>query len=87
MADLSMALRRSMVTSIIWDHSALGWQVVWEVRRSRWLTVFVGVDGVHRFDALVELARSRPDNVAGVLVSILDGEATQESSAPATSRG
>jgi len=85
--DLSMALRRSMVTSIIWDHSALGWQVVWEVRRSRWLTVFVGVDGVHRFDALVELARSHPDNVAGVLAAIFDGEATQESSAPATSRG
>lgn len=85
-ADLSMALRRSMVTAIIWDHSALGWQVVWEVRRSRWLTVFVGVDGVHRFDALVELARSHPDHAAGVLASILDGEAIQESSAPATFR-
>jgi hypothetical protein len=86
-ADLSVALRRGTVTSIVWDHSALGWQVVWELRRSRWLTVFVGVAGVHRFDALVELARSRPDRVAGVLVSILGGEATQESSAPTTFRG
>ena len=67
MADLSVALRLGTVTSIIWDHSALGWQVVWEPRRAQWLTVFVGVGGVHRFDALVELARSRPDRVAPVL--------------------
>lgn len=87
MADLSVALRRGTVTSIVWDHSALGWQVVWELRRAQWLTVFVGVGGVHRFDALVELARSRPDRVAPVLASILGGEDTQESGAPATVRG
>ena len=87
MSDLSGALRRGTVTSIVWDHSALGWQVVWELRRSQLLTVFVGVGGVHRFDALVELARCRPDRVAGVLTLILGGEDTQESNAPATFRG
>jgi hypothetical protein len=87
MSDLTVALRQGTVMSIVWDHSAIGWQVVWELRRSQWLTIFVGVGGVHRFDALVELARSRPDRVAGVLASILGGEDTQESSAPATFRG
>jgi len=74
MSELSVALRRGLVTSMVWDHSALGWQVVCELMRSRRLTVFVGVGGVHRFDALVELARSRPHRVAGVLASILDGK-------------
>jgi hypothetical protein len=87
MSDLSVALRRGAVTSIVWDHSALGWQIVLEWRRSQWVTVFVGVGGVHRFEALTELARSRPDRVAGVLAAIIGGEAAQKSSAPATSRG
>jgi Glycosyl transferases group 1 len=87
MSDLSGALRRGTVTSIVWDHSALGWQVVWELRRSQRLTVFVGLGGVHRFDALVELARCRPDRVAGVLASILDGEGAHPSSARATFPG
>ena len=43
MSDLSVALRRGAVTSIVWDHSALGSQVVLELRRSQWVTVFVGV--------------------------------------------
>jgi hypothetical protein len=87
MSDLSVALRRGAVTCIVWEHSALGWQVVLEWRRSQWVTVFVGVGGVHRFEALTELARSRPDRVAGVLAAIIGGEAAQKSSAPATSRG
>jgi len=86
-SDLSAALRRGTVTSIVWDHSALGWQLVWEVRPSRRLTVFVGVGGVHRFNALVELARYRPDRVAGVLASILGGKDTHGSRAPATFQG
>jgi len=87
MSDLSVALRRGAVTSIVWDHSALGWQVVLEWRRSQRVTVFVGVGGVHRFEALTELARSCPDRVAGVLETIFGGEHAQGSSAPATSRG
>jgi hypothetical protein len=74
MSKLSVALSRTRVTSIVWDHSALGWQVIWEPERSQRLAVFVGVGGVHRFDALVELARFRPDRVAGVLTVILGGE-------------
>jgi hypothetical protein len=73
-SELSVALRQSRVTAIVWDHSALGWQVGWEPKRSPRLTVFVGVGGVHRFDALVELARCRPDRVAGILPVILGGE-------------
>jgi hypothetical protein len=87
MSDLSVALRRGAVTSIVWDHSALGWQVDWEVRRSQWLTVFVGVGGVHRFDVVVELVQSRPERVAGILASILGGEDKQASNAPAAFRG
>jgi hypothetical protein len=85
MSDLSNALRQGTVTSIIWNHSTLGWHVIWERKRSQSLTVFVGIRGVHRFEALTELARSRPDRVAKVLVSILDGEKTSEMTAPTTS--
>jgi len=87
MSDLSVALRRGAVTSIVWDHSALGWRVMLEWKRSQWVTVFVGVGGVHRFEALMELARSRPDRVAGVLEAIFGGEHAQGPSAPAKSRG
>jgi hypothetical protein len=86
-AELSVALSQSRVTSMVWDHSALGWQVVWEPERSSRLTVFVGVGGVHRFDALVELARCRPDRVARILTVILGGEDARGPSAPATFPG
>ena len=76
--DLSVSIRPGTVTSLVWDHSALGWQVVLERRRSDRLTIFVGVGGVHRFDALLELARSRPDRVAGIVASVLRGGDAQE---------
>jgi len=84
MSELSLALRQGLISSIVWDHSALGWEVVWELSGLRRLTVFVGVGGVHRFDALVELARSQPDRVSGVLASIVGAEDTRGSRAPAT---
>ncbi len=84
MSELSVALSQTQLTSMVWDHSALGWQMVWEPERSQRLTVFVGVGGVHRFDALVELARCRPDRVARILTVILGGEDARGPSAPAT---
>ena len=72
-SELSVALSQGRMVSILWDHSALGWQVVWEPHRAQRLTVFVGALGEHRFDALVELARSRPDRVVRVLTGILAG--------------
>jgi len=86
-SELAVALRESRVTSIVWDHSALGWQVVWERERSQRLTVFVGVGGVHRFDALVELAQCRPERVAEILTVILDGGDARGPSVPATLPG
>lgn len=70
-SELSVALSQGRLVSIRWDHSALGWQVVWEPRRAQRLTVFVGTLGEHHFDALAQLARSRPDRVARVLKGIL----------------
>ncbi len=86
-SELSVAVSQGRVTSMVWDHSALGWQVVWEPERSQRLTVFVGVGGVHRFDALVELARCRPDRVAEVLAVLLRGEGAPGPTAPATLPG
>jgi hypothetical protein len=76
-SELAVALSEGRLSSILWDHSALGWQVVWEPRRAQRLTVFVGTLGEHRFDALAELARSRPDRVASVLMGILAAGATR----------
>ena len=39
-SELSVALSQSRLTSMVWDHSALGWQVVWEPERSQRITVF-----------------------------------------------
>jgi hypothetical protein len=85
-SEAAAALKRGLVRSMVWDHSALGWQLVWEFRGARRLTVFVGVGGVHRFDALMELARCRPDRVTSVLASILCDENTSGSSTLATGR-
>lgn len=84
--EVSAALRQGLVTSMVWDHSALGWQIVWEFSRAQSVTVFVGVGGMHRFDALTELARCRPDRVPGVLASILCDD-TPGTSTPATLPG
>lgn len=86
-SDRSVALSESRLTSMVWDHSALGEQVVWEPTGSQRLTVFVGVFGEHRFDAVVELARCRPHLVARLLTVILVGEVARGPNAPATSPG
>ena len=87
MSELSGALSQGRMTSMVWDHSALGWQVIWEPRPSQRLTVFVGVLGEHRFDALVELARARPDRVTRILTIVLGSGDVRGSSAPATLPG
>lgn len=78
-SEFSVALGQGRLVSIRWDHSALGWQVVWEPRRAQRLIVFVGTLGEHSFDALAELARARPDRVARVLTAILAAGKAQAS--------
>ncbi len=89
-SSLSTALRGRQLSSIVWDHSAIGWQVVCAPQGSRWLTVFVGEGGLHRFEALAELARRRPRRVAAILLSMVRGRSIHErhgSSGAARSRG
>jgi hypothetical protein len=59
------------IAVLLWDHSALGHQVVYALGRRRWLTASVGPGGVHRFDAVVRLLQRRPDLVRPVLAGIL----------------
>lgn len=60
------------VNLLVWDHSALGHQVVYSLGRRHWLTASVGPGGVHRFDAVSQLLRLQPDEVWPVLRRVLE---------------
>src|SRR5438445_8762927 len=57
---LHEALRGGRVKLIIWDHCVLSRQIVYVPFGRGWVTVGLGMGGVHRFDALTELARRHP---------------------------
>lgn len=59
------------VATLVWDHSALGHQVVYRLGRRRWLTASIGPGGVHRFDAVNQLLRLRPAAVWPVVLRLL----------------
>jgi len=76
------ALRDGRVKLIVWDHSALGLQIVYATSRCKWLTVGLGSGGVHRFEALSELARSFPEQTCPALLSVLRGAASSAQVVP-----
>jgi hypothetical protein len=76
---LMEAFRAREIKAMVWDHSALGLQIVYQPSGSKWVTIGLGAGGVYRFDALAELARRYPDEVAGILVPILMGDRLVES--------
>jgi hypothetical protein len=59
------------VATVVWDHCALGQQVMYALGRRRWLTASVGPGGVHRFDAIAELLRGQPAIVRPALRLLL----------------
>jgi len=48
-------------------------QIVYVPTGSRWITVGLGMGGIHRFDALVQLAQRHPETCAAILIPILAG--------------
>jgi len=75
---LHEALRGGRVKLIIWDHCVLSRQIVYVPFGRGWVTVGLGMGGVHRFDALTELARRHPEEAASILVPILAGRVSED---------
>ena len=77
--DIAAALVTGKLGRLVWDHSALGHQIVYVVgrrggprrTRRRWITAGLGPGGVHRFDAVTELYRREPSAAASALVALL----------------
>jgi hypothetical protein len=65
------ALKRGLVKLIVWDHSALSLEVVYAAAGHKTITVGIGTGGIHRFDALAQLAELAPAQVTPALMSIL----------------
>ena len=63
---------------MLWDHSALSLQIVYAPFGREWVTVGLGTGGIHRFGALIELARRHPEEAAPILVPILAGRVSEE---------
>jgi hypothetical protein len=74
---------RDAAPLVVWDHSALGHQVVYARGAGRWLTATIGVGGVHRFDAIADIERHVPGAVVPALAAILG--VARASEPPATS--
>lgn len=81
--SVATALRAGTIRAIIWDHTAVGMQVVYRVsaHRSRtgirfrpfaYVPVRVGPSGLFHFAALTALARMSPDTVGTALAHLLE---------------
>ena len=86
-SDADAALAAGAVTLLVWDHSALGHQIVYLAGRRRWMTAGLGPGGVHRFDAVSTLYRSSPRRIAGALRSLLGSGSGASSSRPSAPAG
>jgi glycosyl transferase family 1 len=67
------ALAQGWVRALVWDHAAVGPQVVCRAGRSRWLTFTLGPGGVYRFRALEQLYQADARAVGDALVVALGG--------------
>jgi hypothetical protein len=67
------ALVQGRVRALVWDHAAVGPQVVCRAGRSRWLTFTLGPGGVYRFRALEQLYHADARAVGDALVMALGG--------------
>jgi hypothetical protein len=81
-AQLEEALKHGRVKVIVWDHSALSLEIVYAPLGRKWITVGIGTGGVHRFDALIRLARHDAAWMTSVLMPILRGEPLGRGTAP-----
>jgi hypothetical protein len=72
--ELEKALKRGLVKRIVWDHSALSLEIVYAPVGQKSITVGIGTGGIHRFDALVQLAQHDPAQMTSALMPILLGE-------------
>jgi Glycosyl transferases group 1 len=77
-SGLLEALREGRVTLIIWDHSAFSLQIVYAPIGSEWVTIGVGMGGIHRFETLTRLARRHPEAAASILVPLLAGRVQED---------
>jgi hypothetical protein len=73
-AQLEEAVKRGLVKLIVWDHSALSLEIVYAPVGQKPITVGIGTGGVHRFNALAQLAQHDPAQMASALTPILLGE-------------
>ena len=73
-SPLETALRGGQVRVVLWDHSALGHQVVYRTGRGAWLTAGVGAGGVHRFAAIERALGAAPQTAGPALLAVLAPE-------------
>jgi hypothetical protein len=89
--ELVEAIRSGTLRAVIWDHSAVGMQVVYRIAhgnsggrgaaatRRGWMRVRVGPNGVFKFAGLAALGRRAPDRVGAALLELLAGPLPQGS--------
>ncbi len=70
-SEAEMAILRGEVKTVVWDHSAISQQIIYQSRRLRWVTVGFGAGGVYRFEAIEELYRRTPSATAAALLAVL----------------
>jgi hypothetical protein len=71
---LAAALREGRLSTIVWDHRAIGVHAPYGLSPSWWLSVGLGTEGVYRFRTLESVARHLPDEVSAVLEPVLREE-------------
>jgi hypothetical protein len=85
-AEVEDAVLEGRVHTIVWDHTPVAHDVVYAIEPGQWFRVGLGLDGVHRFEALSALYRLARAETAPALLAILRGESGREG-APASASG
>lgn len=65
---LDVALGRGTIRRVVWDHSALGLEVMYRTA-SRWTRVGIGAGGVHGFAALAAVMAGRPGGACAAVLA------------------
>ena len=73
---LCASLGEGRLSTIAWDHRAIGVHVPYGLSPAWWLSVDLGRDGIYRFRTLESLARRFPDEVTAVLEPVLREDPT-----------
>jgi Glycosyl transferases group 1 len=72
--EVERAVLDGRVRMVVWDHTPMAYDIIYEAWPGRWFTVGLGAGGAHRFEALSAVCRLTAATAGVALLAILRGD-------------